>query len=277
MLLALTIFFIALIAINHLYNWRPSDTSKFYRNGILFMGHRGSPKEEPENTLESYLRATEHGFDAVEMDILPTKDKILVCSHNYDLERETDGDGYVVDQLYSQLTKINAGVKSSNGKFYQMPTLEEVIQKLPPHTILNIEVKAERIFDLHAVKPLVALFRKYNLFDRALVSSFHPLVLWMIKWKETKITTAYLWTNDDIMLILQKPLFVRLVHPDLFHPEAHLVTPQLVKKMHKRGFRINVWTVNNLPSVKWLLDIGVDGIITDHYALMNRSMERRNN
>ncbi len=92
--LFLTFFFGALL-VKHLFFWHPMDVSHLYENGPLLMGHRGSPREAPENTLASFQKAMESGLRAVEMDVLCTADGEVVCSHNHDLERETDGYGYI--------------------------------------------------------------------------------------------------------------------------------------------------------------------------------------
>ena len=80
---------------------------------------------------------------------------------------------------------------------------------------------------------------------------------------DKNFVTAYLWSNFDVPLILSKPWFVNVVHPDLIHPEAHLINKRLILYYKKKGLKINTWTVNNIPLKKWLLENGVDGIISD--------------
>lgn len=244
------------------------DVSHFYRNGALMMGHRGSPKEAPENTIPSYLKAVDQGLSMIELDVVTTKDGKVVCSHNFDLERETDGYGYIYDKTYSELTSVNAGIKFPELAPCRLPLLVEVIDALPDDLFINIEIKAEKAFDLKSVKPVVNIVKKRNLYHRVLISSFHPLVIGLVKIFDPRIPTAYIWSDEDVPDILKKPRFVDLVHPDMFHPEAHLVTDDLVRFASRKGLPINVWTVNSLPVMYWLLNMGVNGIISDFPHLM---------
>ena len=76
------------------------------------MAHRGMKIESPENTIESFKEAIKHGFKGVELDIILTKDGELICSHNYDLERETNGQGWIHKINLNELDKIKTGIYS---------------------------------------------------------------------------------------------------------------------------------------------------------------------
>ena len=102
--------FLAIMA-KHLFFWRPLDVDRLYANSPLLMGHRGSPKTRPENTSPSFNHAVESGLSAVEIDVMATRDGKIVCSHNHDLERETDGLGYVHEMGYDDLKGVNPGIK----------------------------------------------------------------------------------------------------------------------------------------------------------------------
>ena len=70
------------------------------------MAHRGITVKSPENTISSYKEAIEAGFNALELDILQTKDEELICSHNFDLERESNGVGWAQHTIYNKLKEI---------------------------------------------------------------------------------------------------------------------------------------------------------------------------
>ena len=267
-LLALVIAIIA----KHIFFWRPLDVTRLYANGPLLMGHRGSPKARPENTSPSFNHAVESGLSAVEIDVIATRDGRIICSHNHDLERETDGFGYVHEMGYDDLRGIDAGIKYLKFSPTPIPLLEEVIDELPGDTFLNIEVKTAKPFGLRTADLLVKLIREKNFQNRVVVSSFHPFVIWRVKFLDKEVPTAYIWSNQLVPKILRKPWFINLVHPDMLNPEAHLITENLVSYARHKGMRLNAWTVNNYPAITWLLNIGVDGIISDYPHLMLKAV-----
>ena len=125
---ALIIIFITAMAIKHLFFWHPMDVSHLYADGPLKMGHRGSPMAAPENTLPSYRQAVKAGLKSIEMDVIATKDGYLVYSHNHDLERETDGFGYIHKMTLDELRSIDAGIKFPQFSPSKIPLLEEAVE-----------------------------------------------------------------------------------------------------------------------------------------------------
>jgi glycerophosphoryl diester phosphodiesterase len=266
--IAFLLFIVSAIIVKHLFFWHPMDVSHLYRDGPLMMGHRGSPRVAPENTILSFQRALDAGLGAVEVDVLCTKDGEVVCSHNHDLERETDGSGYINESDFSELRGINAGIKFPNLGVTPIPTLAELISALPPNSIFNIEIKSIKLLDLHAVQKVVALIRKHKLQGRVMISSFNPLVIGRVKMIDHTIPTAYLWSDENVPSILTKPRFINVVHPDILHPTAHLMNENVISFAKRKRLRLNVWTVNNLPAMDWLMALGVDGLISDFPTLM---------
>ena len=98
------------VLIRHRLYWKNIDDSVFGDDEINFMAHRGHPSEAPENTLESFKEAVSRGFSWIELDVVTTKDGIIVCSHNYDLERETNGKGWINDFNQSELNYVRTGI-----------------------------------------------------------------------------------------------------------------------------------------------------------------------
>ncbi|MFQ6673180.1 MAG: glycerophosphodiester phosphodiesterase [Fidelibacterota bacterium] len=267
----LTVLLIVILLVKHFFLWHPVDVSHLYRHGPLKIGHRGSPKVAPENTIPSYLKAVESRLEAIELDVLSTSDGKVVCSHNHDLERETDGYGYIKKMTYAELAGVDAGIKFPAYSPCNIPLLEEVLDIIPENVVVNIEIKSEKPFDLRTARHVVNIIRERNLYHRVLVSSFHPLTIGRIKWLDRRIPTAYVWDNENVPDILKKPRFIDLVHPDMFHPAVHLVNENLVRFARRKGLRVNVWTVNNQPAMEWLFRLRVDGIISDFPELMHRA------
>lgn len=228
----------------------------------------------PENTLPSYLKAVEAGLEAIEMDVIATRDGKIVCSHNLDLERETNGSGYIHEMTYQELEDVDAAANFPEFSPSKLPLLEDALDVIPDDRIVDIEIKAAGYVDVKAAWRVVRIVRKRNLYHRVMVSSFHPLVIGTVKWLDRRIPTAYIWTDRDLVpRLLRKPRFVSLVHPDFFHPEAHLVSKDLLRSARDRGMRVNVWTVNNRPAMEWLLRLGVDGLFSDFPELMQLAVK----
>lgn len=263
------------MVIKHLFFWHAMDVSHFYASGSLKMGHRGSPTVAPENTLPSYREAVEAGLKAIEMDVMATKDGFVVCSHNHDLERETDGFGYIHEMTLDELRSIDAGIKFPQFSPSRIPLLEEAVEAVPDDVLLNIEIKAAGAVDLGTARYVAEIIQRGNLYGRVMVSSFHPLVIGRIKTLDSRIPTAYIWTDDNtVPKILRKPRFINLVHPDMLNLEAHLLDDYTVSFANRKGMKINAWTVNSQPAMEWLLRRGADGIISNYPELMHKAVSK---
>ena len=270
----LLLFFCIIFLIRHFVFWKPINIDHLYKNGPLLMGHRGSPIEAPENTVASSQKAVEQGAKAIEIDAICTEDGQVVCSHNHDLERETSGSGYIHKTSYENLRKVDAGVKFPKLDCCEIPKLKDIFETLPDDIIFNIEIKSLRLFDLRTVGKVLNLISEQNLYKRVLISSFNPLVLWRVKMFDRQVPTAYLWSDENVPGILKKPRFINLVHPDMLHPSAHLVDKQVVLLARQKKLKINVWTVNNMPAMRWLLKKGADGLISDFPDLMLKAVHK---
>lgn len=223
------------------------------------MGHRGVMTQMPENTLAAYEAALRVGFAGNELDVMATRDGELVCSHNFDLERVTDGTGYIYERTYNNLRVVNAAVRFSAVGQQMIPKLEEVLDFFPPDFRLNIEVKTRGLWDILPALHVARLVRRRRLQKRTLVSCFNPLALLVVKWVDETILTGLL-VEDETWPLLR---LISVARPDCLHPEACLVTDDLLRFARQRGMALNVWTVNNRPAIDWLIEKGVDGIITD--------------
>ena len=268
MILYVIIFCFFFFIVKHLFFWKPLNTDYLFSNGPLMMGHRGVPNEFPENTIEGFKNLINKGINGIEVDVIRTKDNHIVCSHNYDLETETNGLGYIFNKYYSEIKKFNTSIKFLDKNHISIPKLIDLINELPKNIIFNIEIKSRFLFDLKSVPFVLRILKDNKIKNRVIISSFNPLVLLFVKIMDKKFATAYLWSNLNVPLILSKPWLVNIVHPDLIHIEAHLINKELILYYKKRGLKINAWTVNNFPSKKWLLENGVDGIISDFPTVM---------
>ena len=126
----------------HLFFWK-SYKKPIARNGdFRIYAHRGYTGEAPDNTNESIDAAIKKGYGWVEIDIVSTKDNVVVCSHNFDLEKETDGLGYIYNHNYDSLKCLN--IRSyNNSKNYKIPKLVDVLNLYGHKINYNIEIKVK--------------------------------------------------------------------------------------------------------------------------------------
>ena len=131
-------------------------------NDLSWYGHRGLLRSAPENTLQGFSAAIDEGLRSVEIDVLRTKDGKIVCSHNFDLERETDGSGYIDQKTLSELELIDAATNWPNAEA-KIPTLESVLAQLPKECGVNIEIKASKPIDWLTPVGVIKIIKKLKL------------------------------------------------------------------------------------------------------------------
>lgn len=256
----LSIIFVLLL-IGHFFSWKGKDLSLLYHNHPIYFGHRGERNKAPENTIASFRSAIKNNLNAIELDIRLTKDKKLVCSHNYDLERETNGRGFIDEINYIDLKKVKTGNQFPPSKQKQIPLLMDVITSLPKAVLINIEIKTIAVLDFEAAIKVARLIKNGKIPQKVIVSSFNPLALRIVKLISRSIPTGFIYEQAKHF----KGVFI--ARPDCLNPEAEFVTDKLVKFCQKRNMRINAWTVNNTYARDWLINKKIDGIITDYPKL----------
>jgi glycerophosphoryl diester phosphodiesterase len=249
---------IALLAVVMIYflSWRPNWVDSIYKQKPLWFAHRGALLQHPENTLSSYKYAIAAGIPAIEMDVLSTKDGVVVCSHNFDLERKTDGFGYIHHMDFHDLHLRNTA-SNSNNTHERIYTLEEVFNALDNEILINVEIKTHRWFDIKTAYNTVKIINKTRKINRTIISSFNPLTLWAVKKFNKKIPTGWIFQNRELL-----PL-IFIARPDFIHPRVDIITKDLLSYAKRKRVRINAWTINTKPAIVWLIDNGIDGIITD--------------
>ena len=250
-----------LLLIRYIYTWKGIDLSFLYSERPIYFGHRGERNKVPENTITSYRSAIKHGLNAIELDVMMTKDKKLVCSHNFDLERETNGSGYIDEIDYADLTKIKTGKQFPASEQESIPLLLDVIIAIPKNVLINIEVKTKSVFDLKATIKIATIIKNGKIPQRVIVSSFNPLAIRIVKLISKAIPTGYIYEHIKHL----KGVFI--ARPDALHPKVEFVTNRLIKFCKRRNMRINTWTVNNVYARDWLIRKNIDGIITDNPTL----------
>jgi len=260
------IFILLAILLLMLYSfyWKGMKLDYLYENGTIFFGHRGERNRTPENTLSSYRSAMDNGLKAIELDVMLTKDGEIVCSHNIDLERETNGNGFIDEKIYKELSNVKAGRRFPLQKQDKIPLLTDVVEALPEDILINIEIKTKAAFDLKTAKEVAHLIKDGKIKQNVIVSSFNPIAVRFVKFISKYIPTGFIYEHAKHF----NGVFV--ARPDCLHPDAEFIDDKLINFCRKRNMRINTWTINNIYARDWLIKKGISGIITDNPAIATK-------
>ena len=232
---------------------------------ILVIGHKGASKTEPENSLRSFKRAIELEADFIELDVQFSKDKEIVVFHDYDIKRITGQDGYIKEMTVQELKQYDIGEGES------IPTLKEVISLTKGKIGLQIELKEEG-----TGKVVIDMLRDANLIDSTIISSFNHKEILRVQEIEPRVRLGALIServstpsdlNKATKRIIKKKLFA-------VHPHYKGVNRELVEYAHSNNLNVNVWTVDEKEDIQRMIDIGVDGIISDDIPLLKRLLGR---
>jgi glycerophosphoryl diester phosphodiesterase len=242
------------------------------------LGHRGAAGTAPENTLASFALALEHGAHIIESDVHITRDGVPVLIHDAEIDRTTDGRGRVDAFSFEELQAYDAGhhfaptggvAHPERGRGHRVPSVAEAFERFPDERF-NLELKASGEALPRAILELVARFDREHLTlltagEDADMASLRAVLA------DSAVRPAIGASLSDILDVVQAAVEARppttdsmaIQIPDSFGGRP-LVTEQLVRHAHDYGIAVHVWTINKPDQMHALLDLGVDGLVTDH-------------
>jgi glycerophosphoryl diester phosphodiesterase len=219
----------------------------------LIIAHRGFSGKYPENSLEAFEGAIAAGADILELDIHFTQDQEIVVTHDFSLLRCFDTEGTVLDYTLEELHELGA------------PSLSEVLSLAKDRIALNIEIKRETLladeknFSLMAEK-LLTLLDQEKMLSEILVSSFDPRALHALRKKSDKISLGLLDHEPHIKLKLD---WINGYDFFSYHVLGSVIDLSMIKQLKKHNLQVYAWTINEEPDFRKMVDLKVDGIITD--------------
>ncbi len=246
-------------------------------NRPLVIAHQGGDGERPSNTMVAFEHAIALGVDMLEMDIHASSDGVIVLSHDDKLDRLTDGTGLIKEKTLTEIKQIDAAYDWSpddkgtefpyRGQGITVPTLEEILQSFPDQP-MNIEIKQE---SPSIGMPFCDLIRQYRMTDNVLVASFSQRTMDDFRRQCPEVTTSL--TADETASYFYRHL---LLVSETYSPPAavvqvpeersgfHILTSRFVTGAHARTLQVHAWTINEEADMQRMIDLGVDGIITDN-------------
>ncbi len=241
------------------------------------IAHRGASAHAPENTLAAFRLALEHGADGIELDAKLTSDGEVVVIHDQTVDRTTGSQGVVREMTLARLKALDAG-SFFDAEFAgePIPTLSEVFDLISSRALINVEITNYTSIRDDLPDKIADLVIHHRMQNNILFSSFHPLNLLRIKRRLPQVPVAIL-TQEGAGLVprILRGETGRLFAPKFIHPYYTDVNEKVMAEEHRRGRRVNVWTVNEPDDMRYLFKIGIDGIITDDPRLARRILEER--
>jgi len=221
---------------------------------FLIVAHRGASAYEPENTIRSFERAFQLGADFVELDIRLSKDGALVVIHDEAVDRTTNGSGLVRDLTLNQLKLLDAG------KGEKIPTLNEVLERF------NEE---KHKFFIEAKEPgleekLLETIVKHEAQNRVTVTSFYHSLLKKIRERRKDIECGVIFACQPV----NPEKLAKDAEANILLPKFQYVDEEMVRRAHKNNLSIIPWSINNKRDAEKMININVDGIVTDKPDLL---------
>ena len=215
---------------------------------IQVHGHRGArlgvPSDVPENSIAAFEYAIGVGVDAIEMDVVVSRDDVVVVSHDPYLKS-----GIFIGTLTAAETAL--------------PTLHEVVA-LKGSFLFNIEAKVSEHTPANFAELVLSVIREQAVEARVIFQSFDFGILHRMKCLAPEITLAALWEGAARSFVD----IARDAQASIVAPQYTLVTQKEVQGAHHAGLRVIPWTANTAEDWKRLIAAGVDGIITDDPAAL---------
>lgn len=240
---------------------------------MINFAHRGASGRYPENTILAFEKALEFGANGIETDVQMTKDGILVLMHDEMVNRTTDGIGFVKDFTFSEIKKLDAGSYFSKEYVNEKVTsVEELLLMVKgKNIILNFEIKNNIIEYPNIEEKLLDIIYRYGMQKNVIISSFNHYSMVKIKKLSSEIKTGLLYMEN----LYCPEKYAKYVGAEAIHPYYYSVNREIVNKVKQEGIMINTFTVNDTNYMKYLMDLGVDGIITNYPEKLNKLLNKR--
>lgn len=239
----------------------PSDWAFLDHPGVLAFAHRGGAGDWPENTMPAFEAAVALGYRYVETDVHVTADGVLVAFHDEVLDRVTDRSGVIAELPWSVVAEARVDGKEP------IPRFEDLLGSFPDVRV-NIDPKHDE-----SVEPLVEVIRRTGATDRVCIGAFSDERL-----ERVRALLPGVCTSLGPIGILQLGLAAQgqevgeLPSPcaqvPTHYEEHEIVTPAFVEEAHRRGMQVHVWTIDDATEMERLVDLGVDGIMTDRNQVL---------
>jgi glycerophosphoryl diester phosphodiesterase len=215
------------------------------------IGHRGAPRERPENTLASFLRALDLGADAVELDVHATRDGVVVVHHDF-VPHAAASVASLEGRAIAALTAAELSTFHLSGE--RIPTLAAVLDAIGRRVTVYVEIKGR---DIEAA--VIAAIASVPSAARVAVHSFDHRAVVRARAIQPNLPSGILSAS----YLIDPQGALRAANARDYWQEASMIDESLVDAVHAGKGRVIAWTVNDPEHARRLASMGVDGICTD--------------
>lgn len=267
LLLIILIVYLFLFISPIFQTFRMNKTEK----SINITAHRCGAALAPENTILGVKNCLPFNPQRIEIDVHQTKDSVIVVLHDDSIDRTTNGKGKVKDLNYAEIEQYSVLDNNKNQVTTEkIPTLDQVIEAINGKSKLLIEIKRGNNYYPGIEKRVLETINRYNAKSWCIIQSFDLSIIKRINSLDKNIEIHKLfygkfpylpiWISNKLEFgSLEKLNFVSEI--SFFYIFA---TKDAIKSIHKVNKKANVWTVDDANRVKQLINLGVDGVITNH-------------
>ncbi|HRY08589.1 MAG TPA: glycerophosphodiester phosphodiesterase family protein [Candidatus Nanopelagicales bacterium] len=248
--------------------WMPPDRP-------LVVAHRGSSEVHPEHTFAGYVQAIEEGADLLECDVRLTADGHLVCVHDRRIDRTSDGHGVVSAKTLHQLRRWDFGA----GAVLRLEELVDLALAADRPVGLAIETKHPNRYAglveqrvVEAVRGFGLLPSRFETHSRVYFMSFAELAL--RRWRELAPGAPTVFLMERVPLRCRRgwlPFSARAAGPSVEILRAH---PEYVRRVHRAGGRVFVWTADEPADIDLCRELRVDAVITNRPGVVREHLDR---
>lgn len=238
------------------------------------IAHKGASGIAPENTLVAFQKALDLGVDMIELDVRHTKDEEIVVFHDSTLERTTNGRGLLEEKTLAEIKELDAGSwfhPDYEGE--KVPTLKEALDLIDGKSKVLIEIKHMDHPHYHdfAEKLIEIVKAERNGFEWCILQSYEDRYIEEAHAYDDRIQTKKLLIGEDSAPLIAFYVETRMhlgrskheSRLNALNPHYETLSPRRVFRMHARGYEVYTYPVNERDDMIKMLNMGVDGIITD--------------
>ena len=243
--------------------------------------HRGwhlGELAEMENSLSAFRAAADEGYRYVETDVHATGDGVVVVHHDASLERTTDRSGAIASLPFSEVSRARIGGREP------VASLDAALEEFPD-LLFNVDVKADS-----AAGPVLRTLSRHDAWDRVCLASFDDRRLDLLRkvggprlltsTGQRGVAALWAWSRLPLLSGLpssgarRRPVRGAAVQVPTRYKGLEVVDERFVATAHRWGVEVHVWTVDEPAEMRRLLDLGVDGLVTDRPDLLNHLLRK---
>ena len=242
-------------------------------DGPIAFAHRGGAGAWPENTMPAFQGAVDLGYRYIETDVHLTADGVLVAFHDDRLDRVTDRVGVISELPYEEVAKARVDGREP------IPLFEDLLASFPDIRI-NVDPKND-----NTVVPLARILVDRKAIDRVCIGAFSDRRIDRMRYLcGPDLCTSMGPRRVARLMTATQPAARRVSRPRFAAAAAQvptrqgrlpLVTPAFIEGAHRAGVEVHVWTIDDPAEMAALLDLGVDGIMTDQPQVLKDVLTER--